>query len=77
MIQVFISHGTNALRLEATGHAMTAEPGRDLVCAAVSAVVYGFAKAGLITAKVALPLSIVMAVFWTAYILSAGSVSLI
>ena len=24
---------------------MTAEPGRDLVCAAVSAVVYGFAKA--------------------------------
>ena len=39
--------------------------------------IYGFAKAGLITAKVALPLSIVMAVFWTAYILSAGSVSLI
>lgn len=39
--------------------------------------IYGFAKAGLITAKVALPLSIVMAVFWTAYILSAGSVVLI
>ena len=33
------------MRLEAKGHAMTAEPGRDLVCAAVSAVVYGFAKA--------------------------------
>ena len=31
--------------MEAKGHAMTAESGRDLVCAAVSAVIYGFAKA--------------------------------
>ena len=45
MIQVHITHRAKAIRLEAKGHAMTAEPGRDLVCAAVSAVIFGFAKA--------------------------------
>lgn len=31
--------------LTAKGHANTAEPGHDLVCAAVSSLVYGLAKA--------------------------------
>ena len=39
--------------------------------------IYGFAKAGWITAKVALPLSIVLAVIWTIYIFGMGSVGMI
>lgn len=34
--------------------------------------IYGFAKAGYITAKVALPLSIVMAAIWTSYLFGLG-----
>ena len=31
--------------LKANGHANTAEPGHDLVCASVSSLIYGYAKA--------------------------------
>ena len=34
--------------------------------------IYGFAKAGWITARVALPLSIVMAAIWTSYLFGLG-----
>ena len=39
--------------------------------------IYGFAKAGLITSKVALPLSIFMTIFWTIYVLGFGSIGMV
>ena len=39
--------------------------------------IYGFAKAGWITGRVALPLSIIMTIFWTIYLISMGSVGMV
>ena len=48
--------GEDVVAYEVSGHAMSAEPGKDLVCAGVSAVVFGITNAliglGLDEAKV-------------------------
>lgn len=46
MINIRIEKDDRMLRvcLTANGHANTAEPGHDLVCASVSSLIYGFAK---------------------------------
>ncbi len=45
MIQIKITNTGRAIRLEAKGHAQTADPGYDLICAGVSALIYGYAGA--------------------------------
>lgn len=47
MIDIRIEKDERALRLclTASGHANTASPGHDLVCASVSSLIYGFANA--------------------------------
>ena len=41
----FIYSGEDVVAYEVSGHAMSDEPGKDLVCAGVSAVVFGITNA--------------------------------